>query len=147
MTTEAQEKTIQVQMYGIECLSQICYWSFINIEYCSTVSKNLPAGKLKDLMIYYQQNQREWLRKIMGALKGYKAGELDLHKSMQQDLDDIPLWVMFAIISDLKRAMDMEGISEVVKEMSELKDASPILTQLKAIIKNEKYKQDARQEN
>lgn len=139
---ETADKKFQEQLYALDCLSQICYWAKINIEYMDTIQRRLPAGGLKDTAIYYRQNQEQWLNKMLRGLKGYQANGVDILSSMKKDLEDIPMVVMFDIISNLKRAQDMEGISEVVKELSDLPDATPILTNLKAIIKNEKYKQE-----
>lgn len=145
MTTTEQipTKQFEQQVYALDCLSQMAYWSKINIEYCKTAARNLPAGGLKDAVIFYHQQEENWLNKIIRGLKGHKANGVDIYSAMKEDLEDIPMVVMFDIISDLKKAQDMEGISEIVKELSTLKSISPILTNLQAIIRNQKNKENA----
>lgn len=137
------DRDVELQIYGIECVAQMAYWSAINVEYCRTAARKLPAGGLKDTLIHYQQSEQNWLNKIMKALKGYSTNGVDIHSSLAKDLEETPMIAMFDIISKLKKARDIEGIADVVDELSDVHDVSKIFTNLKAIIRNQKNTENA----
>lgn len=145
MTQEPQiSKELQLQLYGLDCISQMAYWSHMNVEYCKIIGRVIPPSGLKDTIIMYRQSEENWLNKILRTLKGYKVAGVDMVTSLQQDMDSMNLIAMFDIISSLKKTQDMEGVADLVKELAELKDIEPIKTNLIALIRNEKTKQDAK---
>lgn len=137
------DKETQLTLWCLDALAQMIYFSHLNSEYCPMIARKLPASNLKDVVIYYGQNQVDWKRKLLRALKGFKTGGLDLHEGMMKDLEDTPIMAFFDILSDLKRGRDMEGVADVVKELVDVDDISSILPNLKAIIRNQKLKEAA----
>lgn len=141
MTTETKISPQGTKrLYALDCISQMCYFAKINIEYCSIALKGLENGGLKDTVILYREQQQNWLNKILRSLKQYKFAGVDLYTEMVNDLEDMPMIAMFDIIGNLKMAKDMEGISDVVNELKDLEDIEPIKTNLIALIRNEKNK-------
>jgi hypothetical protein len=144
MTKEQKQllsKSERDQIYGLEILSQICYNSHLNIEFCRSVIKNVPASKLKDVAIYYSDNQSTWLSRMMRALKGCEIAGLDIYSTMKDDFDNMPLVALFDVLSNLKQVPDMESVAEIVEECVGIKDLTPVLVNIKALIRNEKNKQ------
>jgi hypothetical protein len=135
------------QLYALDALSQMCYFSRISNEYLAMCCRMLPPSKLKDVVMHYRENQQNWENKLLRSLKDFgKFADVDLYSSMKKDLDSGELVAMFDIISNLKKTVDMEGVATIVEECSGLEDLDNVKTNIIAIIRNEKSRRAANKE-
>lgn len=144
---EAVTKEDKTRLYALDCISQMAYMSKMNIEYCSMALKFLPQTAIKDTVMYYRENQQNWLSRIMKSLKDYKFAGVDIYTAMKDDLDGMPMVAMFDIIGNLKKTQDMEAVATIVEEVAGIEDLSPILTNIVAIIRNEKHRLKLKSQN
>lgn len=147
MTTEQKNEISEIdqrEMYGLDCISSICYQTKANVDLLELTQPYLHAGKLKDLVIYFRQNQKDWLDRMLRAIKEFgKIRGIDWHTAMKNDLDGSPLVAMTDIIRNLYQVKDMEGVATLVEEATLIEDLTPVIQQIKFIIQNEKYRQEA----
>lgn len=132
------------EKYGLDCIASICYQTKANCDILELAQPFLAAGRLKDLVIHFRQNQMDWMYRILRAMKEFgKLKGIDWYSSMKKDLEGAPLIAMTDIIRSLYQVLDMEGAATLFEEVALVEDLSPILPQLKFIIQNEKYRQQA----
>jgi hypothetical protein len=136
-------KETQTQLIALDCLAQMIYLLHLTCEYCPYIAKRLPPSNLKDVVLYFGQNETNWKNKMLRALKGFKTGGVDLHAAMVKDLESAELPAYFDIMTNLKKARDLETIADLVGEMADVTDFSEIKGNLTALIRNQKYKEEA----
>lgn len=148
--TKEQKATLspkeQNEIYGLEILASICYNTQMNIEFLRSVQRNLPQSKVKDVAMYYMNDQQTWLNKMFRGLREMgRVNGVDFYTAMKKDLDNTDLVAMYDILSNIKQVPDTEGVATIIETCVGVQDLSPVLPNLKAIIRNQKLKEECSQ--
>ena len=119
--TKQQE---DMQLIALDFIAAMTYQTKLNIDCLDKKVMNLRPSPLKDKVLYFVQNQKDWLRKLMAALD-----KIGIAESMQRDLDGVEL-DYYCIISEFARkTIDMEGAANIMEAVSECKEITDQMQQ------------------
>ena len=112
--TKQQE---DMQLIALDFIAAMTYQTKLNIDCLDKKVMNLKPSPLKDKVLYFVQNQKDWLRKLMAALD-----KIGIAESMQRDLDGVELDYYCIITEFARKTIDMEGAANIMEAVSECKE-------------------------
>ena len=119
--TKQQE---DMQLIALDFIAAMTYQTKLNIDCLDKKVMNLRPSPLKDKVLYFVQNQKDWLRKLMAALD-----KIGIAESMQRDLDGVELDYYCIITEFARKTIDMEGAANIMEAVSECKEITDQMQQ------------------
>ena len=106
-------ETKELELIALDFIAAMTYQTKLNVMCLENKVMKLPPGKLKDTVIYFVQNQRQWLSKLMRGLK-----EIGLKENMDRDLNSEELDYYNVICEFARQTFDMEGAADLMEHIS-----------------------------
>lgn len=125
----------QLQLQALDTIAAMVYQTQLNLDCLNGKIKVLKQSPLKDVIICYIENQKDWMAKFHRGLK--RIGLLEV---MQKDLSSTELAYYSIICEFARQSKDMEGLSDLMEAANDIEDLGPVLTQVKALLFNYKNK-------
>ena len=119
--TKQQE---DMQLIALDFIAAMTYQTKLNIDCLDKKVMNLRPSPLKDKVLYFVQNQKDWLRKLMAALD-----KIGIAESMQRDLDGVELDYYCIITEFARKTIDMKGAANIMEAVSECKEITDQMQQ------------------
>jgi hypothetical protein len=122
---------LKTQRQLLDIIAAMVYQTRLNVECLEGKIKKLKPSNLKDIVLLYCENERNWEAKFMRACKRFGLDEY-----MRKDLSSEELAYYNICCEFLRQSKDLESLSDVLEIAKEATDLSPVLTNLTAIINN-----------
>lgn len=124
--------------WAVSILADMCYHTSHHIKTIEMIYSFLPTGKLKTFTSKYKAVEALWRDRLLFAFREMgKSFGAEYKADMQRDLEGEEIFAYVDLITDAKRCLDMEGVSEIVKLLANVKDVAAIKNNLTLIIQNQ----------
>lgn len=104
-----KEKQAEAEMY----IATMITHTQLNIDSLDTRVMHMKPCALKDVVIVFVQNQKDWLRKLKKAM-----ASSGLQENAQRDLDAVELIYYGIIIEYARQAIQMEAVAKIMEAVA-----------------------------
>lgn len=112
--TEVQEN---MQIVALDFVAAMIYQTKLNIMCMDRKVLKLPPSPLKDVVIMFVENQKNWMRKLM---KGLDA--IGLKENMERDLNSEELDYYNVICEFARQTNDMPAAADLMEHIAQAKE-------------------------
>lgn len=132
--------------YSTALISDLCYSTSYFVGHIEMILPKMKPSGLKDVIYGYEQMCKNYLGKMMKALKDYSIkNNSTLYESMRQDLEGLPILDLFAALDALKKSKDISVVAEIIEACVDVEDMGAIKTNILALVRNQKSKENVEQ--
>lgn len=110
-TTATEDK--QLELIALDFIAAMTYQTYLNVKCLNKKVMHLEPSKLKDVVIYFVQNQKDWTRKLMAGLE-----RIGLKENMQRDLNGEELDYYCVITEFARQTHDMAAAANIMEAVS-----------------------------
>ena len=103
----------ELELIALDHIAAMVYQTKLNIMAMERKSMKLPQSKLKDVVILFVQNQKNWLNKLMKGLE-----KIELDGMMQRDLNSEELDYYAVICEFARQTYDMPAAADLMEHIS-----------------------------
>lgn len=108
------QQTQDMQLIALDFIAAMTYQTKLNIDCLDKKVMYLRPSPLKDKVLYFVNNQKEWLRKLLSAMD-----KIGIRESMERDLNAVELDYYCIITEYARKTIDMEGAANIMEAVSQ----------------------------
>ena len=109
--------TAELEVIAIDHIAAMIYQTELNIKCMERKVMKLKPCSLKDVVILYVENQKNWLRKLMNGMKS-----IDMKETMQTDLQSQDLDNYAVICEFARQTHDTDAAANLMEHISQCPD-------------------------
>lgn len=117
MPTTTEDK--QLELIALDFIAAMTYQTHLNVQCLNKKVMHLEPSKLKDVVIYFVQNQKDWTRKLMSGLE-----RIGLKENMERDLNGEELDYYCVITEFGRQTHDMAAAANIMEAVSKAESIS-----------------------
>lgn len=127
--TKLQEQELSLEdkttIYALDIIAGIVYQSKINIQQLEFIARKIPQSSLKDVCLLFEENQKNWLNKVIRAAKNFgRVKGIDIAQELESDINGDGLHALFNCISRLKMCRDLDSMDDILDRLVPYEDLS-----------------------
>ena len=109
-----KQQDTDMQLIALDFIAAMTYQTKLNVDCLDNKLKYLRPSPLKDKVLYFVNNQKEWLRKLLDAMD-----RIGIRENMERDLNSTDLDHYCIITEFARKTIDMEGASNIMEAVSQ----------------------------
>lgn len=107
----------QLQLIALDHIAAMVYQTDLNIKCMERKVTKLPGSALKDVVILFVENQKNWLRKLMKGME-----KIGIDQNMQRDLNSQEIDYYAVICEFARQTTDMEAAADIMEGISKCEE-------------------------
>lgn len=125
-------KEDRTTIWALDIIAGIVYQTAINIQSIQLAYRKIPQCPLKDMALLFEENQKNWLNKVMKAAKNFgQIKGINFAETLQEDISGDGLIALFSCVSKLRMFSDLETMEDILDVLVKENDLQIALNKLK----------------